>query len=132
VLPVAARRVPGEGSYQAVVSRSLFDLTAVHGSAPAALTLDHASRWRAADMAGMLLRGIAHAYVDSEVGRGAASVRSHVARVTGRDGAPPDPVLVRLRPEGVVWWEGWTGGTVSRPRSGRPPRGATRGGVSEP
>jgi hypothetical protein len=128
VLTATARRVPGEGSYQAVVPHSLFELTGVRGSAPAALTLDHASRWRAADMAGMLLRGTGHAYVEGEVEQGAPSLRAHVARVAGPKGAAPDPVLVRLRPDAVVWWEGWTGGTVSRPRSGRAGRGATRVG----
>jgi Pyridoxamine 5'-phosphate oxidase len=128
VLPAAARRVPGEGSYQAVIARSLYELTGVRGSAPAALTLDHASRWRAADMTGMLLRGTARAYVEAELERGAASLGAHMARVVGKDGGPPDPVLVRLRPDSVVWWEGWAGGTVGRPRSGDRARSVTRGG----
>lgn len=65
----------------------------------AALTVDHASSWRAAHMAGMLLQGPAELLT-----------RPNDPRTTGRS-------VVRLRPVRVVWWRGWDSGTIAAPRA---------------
>jgi hypothetical protein len=114
VLPATARRVASEGSYDAALPRAVFETSGFEGRGTAALTLDHASRWRAADMRGMLLRGPAQAYVLETVGRGAASLRTRIARVAP-EVEDRNPVLVHIHPTSAVWWEGWTSGTVRRP-----------------
>jgi Pyridoxamine 5'-phosphate oxidase len=56
---------------------------------PAALEIDRAARWRAREMAGVMVRG-----------NGAVSRRA-------------GGVSVRLIPQRVVWWRGWDSGTVT-------------------
>jgi hypothetical protein len=114
VLPARARRAGSEGSYDAVLPRGFFELSGLVGRGPAALTLDQASTWRAADMIGVLLRGPAQAYVAAAVRRGATLLHARTASIVGEDG-PQDLALVRLHPTSAVWWEGWASGTVSRP-----------------
>src|SRR5262249_17347386 len=70
VLPTRVRRVAAEGAYDAAMPGDVFELSGFEGRGRAALTLDHASRWRAADMRGMLLRGPAQAYLPNTVHRG--------------------------------------------------------------
>jgi hypothetical protein len=85
-------------------------LSRVDRSAPAALTVSHASRWRAAEMAGMVIQGSAHLY-SPRSRTGGALIRERLAG--GWDGSlGGEPVLVRVRPVRVVWWEGWTSGAV--------------------
>jgi hypothetical protein len=91
VVPSAWRRVPSEGTYEATVAGSSVG-PAAGWSGPAALTIDHASAWRASEMAGIMLQGRA------EVSDGPGSVEALRARV---------------HPSRVVWWEGWTSGTVA-------------------
>jgi len=99
VVPVRWRRVAREGIYEANLPRAFLGLAAggTPGPAridePAALTVDRLASWRAAEMAGMLLQGKARTDSSSEL----------------------DHALVRLRPHRVVWWEGWSSGSVSRP-----------------
>jgi hypothetical protein len=113
VVPARARRVPVEGAYDAAPSMDVFELSGFEGRGRAALTMDHASRWRAADMRGMLLRGPAQAYVPRDVHRGATDLHARITRLT--HGAEDAAALIRLDPSSVVWWEGWTSGTVRRP-----------------
>jgi hypothetical protein len=113
VLPARARRVAKEGAYDAALPTDLFELTGFEGRGRAALTLDRASRWRAADMRGMLLRGPAQAYVPRDVQRGSKDLHARIAHLTRDD--VDRTALVRLHPTSVVWWEGWTSGTVRRP-----------------
>lgn len=96
VLPVRWRRVASEGAYHAILPEAFLQLA---GSPPprkaarrpnAALTVDRQAAWRAAEMAGMLLQG-------------EADVSSHEQGLA----------LVRLRPHRVVWWDGWSSGTVT-------------------
>jgi hypothetical protein len=94
VLPVTWRRANDDG-YEAIAPALLLDLTNATDGAGMALTADRVSTWRAADMAGLLLQGRAQLLPDS------------------------DAVLVRLRPNRLVWWRGWTSGTVT-PVSGAP------------
>ena len=79
--------------------------------APASLTLDHASRWRASAMTGALLQGTASVFVLDHLRSGARSAAS-IARGAGLD--PRGAAVVRLRPDRIVWWKGWSGGTVRR------------------
>jgi Pyridoxamine 5'-phosphate oxidase len=95
VLPVTWRRIAREGAYHGVLPRSFLELA---GSRPrprtspmrAALAVDRLAAWRAANMAGMLLQGEADISALED-----------------------DRELVRLRPRRVVWWQGWSSGTVS-------------------
>jgi hypothetical protein len=107
VLPVAWRRV-GD-AYEMATSARIIGLSRADRRAPAALTISHASSWRAADMAGMLIQGSAQLY-SPRSRRGGASVRKRLEE--WGETLMDDAVLVRLRPFRVVWWEGWTSGTV--------------------
>jgi Pyridoxamine 5'-phosphate oxidase len=109
VVPVAWRRADG-GVYEATAPAAVARLSRIYRSGQAALTLTHASRWRAADMTGMVVQGSAHLY-SPRSRSGGIIVRRRLEE--GWDGALPDnPVLLRLRPDRVVWWKGWTSGTV--------------------
>ncbi len=100
VLPVGWERVAG--GYRAQVPGAARGLVrAILGrragrAVRAALTVDQASTWRAADMVGMLLQGRAERFDEPR----------------GSDEA------IRLRPERIVWWEGWRSGTVARREPG--------------
>jgi Pyridoxamine 5'-phosphate oxidase len=113
VLPVRWVRVPRDGAYFAVLPRQFLAL-AGGGFDRAGLVVDRASRWRASDMTGLLLRGPAEGYVLARVQSG----RESLGRRVGPAGLlPKEPAAVRLRPDVVVWWKGWASGTVSRPTS---------------
>ncbi len=113
VLPVRWRRVAAEGAFDAVVPRGLAELSGAGPEVPAALTLDHASAWRASDMSGMVLPGSAALYAPGETRRGAAELRNRIRLAGAAEDAVDDAVLIRLRPSLVVWWLGWTSGTVA-------------------
>ncbi len=89
VLPATWRRT--NGSFDVTLPTSLLTLAAPGPASVVALTMDQSSTWRARHMRGMLLRGPAG------VARGRGS-RSKA--------------VITLRPRSVVWWEGWTSGTV--------------------
>jgi len=77
---------------------------------PAALEIDRPSRWRARDMVGAMARGRAEVHAIDRLasgGRSAAGI-AREAEVEGDRAA-----LVRIRPEGLVWWRGWSSGTVA-------------------
>jgi hypothetical protein len=114
VLPVRWAPAGREGAAFAVLARDTLALAGVDaatGTVPAALVVDRASRWRAADMLGLLLRGPAEVYELDQVASGRGSLRQR-AELAGP--LPSDPVVVRLRPDRAVWWRGWTSGTVWR------------------
>jgi len=112
VLPVRWRRRASENAYEATLPSSF----AAHAAAPphtrAALVVDRLDEWRAAAMRGMMLRGTAEQFVPASVSRGVRSLRER---------AEPGNALVRVRPSRVVWWEGWSGGTVWAGVGGRAP-----------
>ena len=112
VLPVHWRRRPSEGSYEATLPSSFARLARAPAITPAALVVDRLDVWRAAAMRGMMLRGTAHVYSAGSVSRGIRALRER----TG-----PEGTLVRLRPSSVVWWQGWSGGTVRASDGVRPP-----------
>lgn len=102
VLPVRWRRRPAEGGYGAIVPASLLRAARVPARPPAGLAVDRPGEWRAAEMSGMLLRGRAELFAPS----------ANEARAL-RDRVPEGWALVRLLPSSVVWWRGWTSGTVA-------------------
>jgi len=108
--PARWRRVAAEGAFDAVAPRGLIEATGGGPDVPTALTVDHASAWRASEMSGMLARGKAALYAPGETGRGAGALGERI-RATDPDAAE-DSVLIRLRPSRVVWWRGWTSGTA--------------------
>jgi hypothetical protein len=111
VLPVVWRRLGSEGAYESVTPGSFVRLARAGPRPHAALTISHASRWRAAEMAGLLLQGKAELYSASRATDDAALLRQRVS-ATGGETTWKDPVLIRLRPGRVVWWKGWTSGIV--------------------
>lgn len=120
VLPVSWRRVPREGTYEALLPRRFLELAGARGKAPAALNAERRSAWRAADMAGLLVQGTAHLFSPPELERGRASLLRRL-EVWGIDPASDHWALIRVRPSRVVWWQGWTSGSAAtRSARGRP------------
>jgi hypothetical protein len=116
-LPAVWWRVPAEGSYHAAVAASLLERMGLVHETPVALTVDRASTWRAADMAGMLLQGVPALFspVFTQRGRAAlvAEIERHLAEFGGESMEAGDVALIRLRPSRVVWWQGWANGTAT-------------------
>ena len=83
-------------------------LAAAGPDAPAALTVDEASAWRARDMVGAMVQGMGAISLLEELGSGAKSAR---ALATGID--PDAGALVRLAPSRLVWWRGWSSGSAA-------------------
>ena len=102
-LPIAWRRVATEGAHEGRLPESIARLAGGRGSAPAAMTVDHASTWRASAMKGMSLQGTAELFSPAETTRGRRALGARVG---------PGEVLARLRPVRIVWWDGWSSGTV--------------------
>ncbi len=75
--------------------------------APVALTVDEASAWRARDMAGAMVQGSGSFFVLDSLGSGAKTARSIATALHPGAGA-----LVRIVPERLVWWRGWSSGSA--------------------
>lgn len=106
----AAWAADGEALYAAVPA----DALAAAGAAeegPAALMIDRASWWRARDMVGAMAAGSATIHLPDALRSGARSATERI-RATGAE--PEGSALVRLRPDRIVWWSGWSSGTVGR------------------
>jgi len=97
----------------AVLPEEVLGLAGIVGPAgPAALQLDRASWWRARAMIGAMLRGSGEVTVVDRLDSGIRSAQAIVAGAgAGRGGA----AVVRIRPGSIVWWRGWSSGTVSIP-----------------
>jgi nitroimidazol reductase NimA-like FMN-containing flavoprotein (pyridoxamine 5'-phosphate oxidase superfamily) len=78
--------------------------------APASLTVDSPSIWRARDMVGAMIQGEASFFVDGDVGSGAKTAREIATGLSPGAGA-----LVRLVVRRLVWWEGWSSGSARLP-----------------
>lgn len=76
---------------------------------PAALTIDRASWWRATHMVGAMARGEAELTLVAELEAGARSAE----RIARAAGVVEQAALARMRPERLVWWRGFTSGTVA-------------------
>jgi len=112
VLPAHWRRRASEGAYEATVPSSFAALAVAPARTPAALVVDRLDVWRASAMRGMMLRGRAQLFASDGVSRGVRALHERVA---------PGDTLIRLRPSRVVWWEGWSGGTVRASEGARAP-----------
>jgi hypothetical protein len=107
VLPVTWT-VQRTGLYAALPPTAL-ELAGLAGPRPgAALAIDRSSWWRAREMTGAMVRGDAEIAVPGALTSGATSA-TRIARAAG---AAEGDAIVRLRPEELVWWRGWTSGTV--------------------
>jgi nitroimidazol reductase NimA-like FMN-containing flavoprotein (pyridoxamine 5'-phosphate oxidase superfamily) len=105
VLPVRWR-VDEHGLYAALPAQTLA-LADAGPDAPAALMLDRASAWRARDMVGAMVQGTAALHVIAALGSGAK-----IAAATAASIDPNADALVRVSPARLVWWRGWSSGTV--------------------
>jgi pyridoxamine 5'-phosphate oxidase-like protein len=130
VVPVRWRGVAREGTYDAVLPQPFLDLVEPatrggrHPRRRAALTVDRLAAWRAAEMTGMLLQGDEEVFSPTRVRRGSEALSRRIEGARTPRGSSsgeslgwkaPDLALVRLRPLRVVWWQGWSTGSVSHP-----------------
>jgi hypothetical protein len=109
VLPAAW--VLDRGWAYAVLPERTLALAGAPDDCTASLTVDHASTWRASAMSGVLLEGTGSVFAIRRLRSGARSAAS----IATRAGVEPDgAAVVRLHPDRVVWWKGWSSGTVRR------------------
>jgi hypothetical protein len=108
VLPVSW--IADGGSLYAAIPRETLDLASLsRARVRAALAIDRSSWWRARNMTGAMLRGSGEVAVPEALVSGAASA----TRIARASGAEHGAALVRLRAEQLVWWRGWSSGTVA-------------------
>ncbi len=105
VLP-ARWRVDGGGLYSALPAETLA-LAGAGPETPVALTMDRASEWRARDMVGAMVQGTGGIFVLDALGSGAKSARALANSIDPEAGA-----LLRIKPARMVWWKGWTSGSL--------------------
>jgi hypothetical protein len=105
VVPV--RWLADETSLYAGLPADTLALAAAGPDSAAALTVDKPSAWRARSMAGAMVQGTASLFVLDRLGSGAKTARSIAASVHHAPGA-----LVRIVPHRLVWWKGWTSGSM--------------------
>ena len=105
VLPVRWR-VEERALYAALPEETLA-LAQAGPEAPASLTVDEASAWRARDMVGAMVQGTASIHVLDGLGSGAKSARTLATEIHPEAGA-----LVRLEAARIVWWHGWSSGSA--------------------
>ncbi len=109
VVVPAAWIVDGAAVY-AALREEVLALTGVEVGGPAALGVDRPSSWRARAMVGAMIRGAGEVASGTQLSAGVGSFE-RIARSAGVD--PAAGALVRVRPNSLVWWRGWTSGTVS-------------------
>lgn len=100
----------GAGIYAALPEEVLALAGISDGGEPVALQVDRASWWRARAMVGAMIRGRGEAAVIERLSSGARSART-VAETSGARGE--GAAVISIRPESIVWWRGWSSGTVS-------------------
>jgi hypothetical protein len=113
VLPVRWRLE--DGVLYAALPAETLALADAGPDAPAALTVDKASAWRAREMVGTMVQGSASFFVLDEVGSGvktARSIWSSMRPATEQLPGPSSEALVRIDPRRIVWWSGWTSGSA--------------------
>jgi nitroimidazol reductase NimA-like FMN-containing flavoprotein (pyridoxamine 5'-phosphate oxidase superfamily) len=99
-------RADDRSLYAALPAETLA-LTDTGPDAPAALTIDRASAWRARDMVGAMVQGAAGVYEISRLGAGAKTARGIATAID-----PGADALVRFTPSRIVWWQGWSSGSA--------------------
>jgi hypothetical protein len=108
VLPVAWV-ADGASLYAALSGSELSLAGCTEPVVPAALAVDRPSSWRAKHMTGAMLRGRAEVFATDRLISGGRSAD----RIVESAGIDADgSALVRVRPARLVWWEGWSSGTV--------------------
>jgi nitroimidazol reductase NimA-like FMN-containing flavoprotein (pyridoxamine 5'-phosphate oxidase superfamily) len=105
VLPV--RWLAEDAALYAALPTESLALAAAGPEASVALTVDEASEWRARDMVGAMVQGTASIHVLDALGSGAKTARAIATALHPGAGA-----LVRIAPERLVWWKGWTSGSA--------------------
>ena len=106
VLP--ARWRAERGALYAALPAETLALAGAGPDAPAALTVDRTSMWRARDMVGAMVQGSASLFVLDALGSGAKTARALATAIDPEAGA-----LVRLVPDRMVWWKGWNSGSLA-------------------
>ena len=104
---VPARWRADEHALYAALPAETLALAVAGPDAPAALTMDEVSTWRARDMVGAMLQGTASIYVLDGLGSGAKTARTLATEID-----PDAEALVRLVPSRLVWWHGWSSGSA--------------------
>jgi hypothetical protein len=108
VLPVRWAE-EGPDLYAAMPRGSLAIAGASEAPFAVALAVDRPSWWRAREMVGAMAQGIGQAFLPDRLRVGGKSAEEMVRR-TGTD--PEGAALVRIRPGRLVWWRGWSSGSV--------------------
>jgi hypothetical protein len=113
VLPVRWRLE--DGALYAGLPTQTLALANAGPDAPAALTIDKASAWRAREMVGTMVQGTASMFLLDDVGSGVKAARAIYASM-GPDReqpiVPTSEALIRIDPRRIVWWSGWTSGSA--------------------
>jgi hypothetical protein len=105
----AAWTLDGPALYAAAPA-AVLELAGLGDPAPVtALAMDRPSWWRARRMVGAMVQGRGEISVPGRLRSGAGSAAERLALI----GSEPDRALVRLRPDRLVWWQGWTSGSAS-------------------
>jgi nitroimidazol reductase NimA-like FMN-containing flavoprotein (pyridoxamine 5'-phosphate oxidase superfamily) len=104
-LPVRWRAT--EAALYAALPEESLSLVDAGTDAPVALTVDLPSAWRARDMVGAMVQGTGSFHVLDRLGSGAKSARALAVSIDPEAGA-----LVRVTPERLVWWRGWSSGSA--------------------
>lgn len=104
--------VDGAALYAALPEAALTLANVGGDTARVALAIDRASWWRARLMVGMMVRGTGEIVAPDRLVSGGRSA----GEVLARAGAEPEgAALIRVRPARLVWWRGWSSGTVTPP-----------------
>jgi len=93
----------------AVASSETFELAEAGREPAVALQVDRPSWWRASAMMGAMVKGTGEVAVVPRLASGGGSA-TRIARLAGIE--PSDATLLRIRARSVVWWRGWSSGTV--------------------
>lgn len=106
---IAGRWLLDAGVLYVSVPRGAADLAGGLGRGDGvAIVVDHAPSWRASGMAGILVQGRERTVAAGAARSGARGIEERLARMGGQE----DHLLSRVTPERLVWWQGWTSGTV--------------------
>jgi hypothetical protein len=92
------------GRFLCRVPAAFAELTGAASGTTAALTVDRSSSWRASEMTGLLIRGTADVFARGRTRTGAAMLRRRISK---------GEALFRIDPARIVWWKGWSSGTVT-------------------
>ena len=117
----AAWVVRGAGVYAVVPSHMLEGV--LEPRVPVALGVDRPTWWRAREMVGAMVQGVGEVAVLDRLTSGRRAGREVVSEASVE---VDDAALVRIRPTRLVWWRGWSSGSV--PVRGMRTRAGTRSG----